>query len=79
LRAAAVAKLGDRALHDHSAAIDDRHRVAGLLDLVQQVRREHDGAALTDEASDEAAELQDSGRVEPIGGLVEDQQLRIRE
>ena len=29
--------LSDRALHDDDTLVDDRHLVAGLLDLVEQV------------------------------------------
>src|SRR6266536_4587109 len=72
-------ELGERALHDDAAVIDDRDRVADLLDLVEQVRGEEYGAALGDEAADHAAELVDAGRVEAVGGLVQDQQLGVGE
>ena len=62
-----------------SAAVDDRDLVAGLLDLVEQVRREEHGAALVDERADEAAHLEDAGRVEAVHRLVEDQQRGVGE
>ena len=66
-------ELCDRTLDDDAAVINDRHRVAGLLDLVEEVRGNDDGAAFVDEAADHAAELEDAGRVEPVHRLVEDQ------
>ena len=39
----------DRALGDDAAVVDDRRDVAGLLDLVEQVRGEQHGAALVDQ------------------------------
>ena len=48
-RLAAGGHLGDRALHEDAAAVDDRGHVADLLDLVQQVGGEEDGAALVDQ------------------------------
>src|SRR5262249_58686423 len=64
-RLALVAELLDRALGDDAAAVDDRDVVAGLLDLVEQVGREHDRAAVADECPDEAPELLDTGGIEP--------------
>ena len=46
-----------RALEDDPAVVDDRDLVAGLLDLVQQVRGEEDGAALVDEARGSVARI----------------------
>ena len=76
-RLAAGGHLGHRALHEDLAAVDDRGHVADLLDLVQQVGGEEDGPAVVDERAHELAELDDAGRVEPVGRLVEDQQLRV--
>ena len=69
----------DRALGDDAALVDDRDDVAGLLDLVEQVRGQQHGAALADELADQVAELEDAGRVEPVHRLVEDQQLGVGE
>ena len=76
---AAAGELGDRALGDDAAAVDDRRDVAGLLDLVEQVRGEQHRAALVDELADQAADLEDAGRVEAVHRLVEDQQLGVGE
>ena len=72
-------ELVDRALDDDAAAVDDRDRVAGLLDLVEQVRGEDDRAPLGDEPADHEAELLHAGGVEPVHRLVEDQELGVRE
>ncbi len=61
------------------AEVDDGREIAGLLDLVEQVRGEQHGPALADEVADQVAELEDAGRVEPVHRLVEDQQLGIRQ
>ena len=53
----AACELGERALHDHAAVVDDRDVVADLLDLVEQVRGEQHRASLGDEAADHAAKL----------------------
>ena len=50
-----------------------------LLDLAHQVAGEHDRAPALGERADERAHLGHAGRVEPVGGLVEDQQLRVLE
>ena len=61
------------------AVVDDRGDVAGLLDLVEQVRGEQHGAALGDQLADQVAELEDAGGVEAVDRLVEDQQLGVAE
>ncbi|HEY2936782.1 MAG TPA: hypothetical protein VGJ25_09280 [Gaiellaceae bacterium] len=72
-------ELVDRALDHDAALVDDRDRVAGLLDLVEQVGGEDDRAPFLDEPADHEAELLHAGRVQPVHRLVEDQQLRIAE
>ena len=72
-------QLGDRTLPDDLAAVDDGHRVAGALDLVEEVGRQHDGATLGHERLDHVADVEHAGRVEPVHRLVEDQQLGIAE
>ncbi len=72
-------QLGDRTLADHRAAVDDGHRVAGALDLVEEVGRQHHGAALGHERLDHVAHVEHPPRVEPVHRLVEDQQLRVAE
>ena len=59
------------------APVDDRDVVRDLLDLVEEVRREEDGHAVLDEPADHLAELVNPGRVEPVRGLVQDQELGI--
>ena len=61
------------------AVVDDRHRVAGALDLVQQVRGQHHGPALVGQAGDHRPHLVHARRVEPVHRLVQDQQLGVAE
>ena len=72
-------QLRDRPEGDDPSAVDDRRRVARLLDLVEQVRGEEHRPALADQRADHLAELEDAGRVEAVRRLVEDQQLRVGE
>ena len=59
---------------------DDRDPVADLLDLVEEVAGEEDGLAAVDgEAPDEGAHLLDTGRVEAVHRLVEDDEVGIAE
>ena len=54
------------------------HQVVGDdLDLVQQVRRQQDGAALVGVRPEQVAHPADAGRVEPVGRLVEDEHLGL--
>ncbi len=70
-------QLGDRPLADDVAPVHDGHGVAGALDLVEEVRRQHHGAALGHERQDHVAHLVHAGGVEPVHGLVEDQELGV--
>ena len=72
-------QFGDRALADDVAPVDDGHRVAGALDLVEEVRGQHHRAALGHEREDHVAHLVHAGRVEAVHRLVEDQQLGVAE
>jgi hypothetical protein len=51
------------------------HPVADLLDLGEQVRRDEHRAAVGGELADEGAHLPGALRVEPVGRLVEDEQV----
>ena len=70
-------QLGDRSLADDVAPVDDGHGVAGPLHLVEEVRGQHDGAALGHEGEDHLAHVLHAGGVEPVHRLVEDQQLGV--
>ncbi len=70
-------QFGDRALADDVAPVDDGHRVARPLHLVEEMRRQHDRAALGHQGQDHVAHLVHAGRVEAVHGLVQDQQLRV--
>ena len=77
--ARAADKLIDRALAHDPSAVDDRDRVAGALDLVQQVRAEHHRPSLVDQRADHRAHLVHPRWVEPVHRLVQDQQLGVAE
>ena len=76
-RAGAALEVGDRTLVHDLAGADDRHPVAQLLDLGQQVAGEQHGHPLVGQPPDQQPHVAHSGGVEPGGRLVEQQQLRI--
>ena len=78
-RFGAAEELPRRAGIDTGAAFDHDQPVAHLLDLGQQVRGDKYGALLSGHSSDELADLAHADRVQPVGRLVEDQQLRLAE
>jgi hypothetical protein len=56
----------------------DHHEVVSDdLDLVEQVGGEQDGAAAVGVVAQQVAHPADAGRVESVGGLVEDQRVRV--
>ena len=55
-------------------APDHDHVIADVLDLGQQVARDEDGHALVGQRLDQAPHLHDPGRVQPVGGLIEDEE-----
>ena len=63
-------------LRDHPPALKDCYTVANLLHLVQQVAAEDDSSALGGQLGNEGTDLTRSLRIETIGGLVQDNQLR---
>ena len=66
-------QLGDRPLTDDLAPVDDGHRVAGALDLVEQVGREDDSASFGHQGEDHLAHLQHARGVESVHRLVQDE------
>ena len=60
-----------------SPAADDHQLVGDRLDLGEQVGGEQHGAAAVGEVAQQAAHPAHPLRVEPVGGLVEDQHLRL--
>jgi hypothetical protein len=77
--AAAGDELVDRAVRDHAAAGDNDHRVGGLRHLGEHVTRHQHGPALRREPAHEVAQPADPLRIEPVGGLVQDQDPGIAE
>ncbi len=64
------------AIHlDDAAFPDDRHAIAGLLDLAEDVAREEGCSALADGLAQELEERLLDERVEPGGGLIEHEQV----
>jgi len=53
--------------------------IADQLRLGEQVAREHDGPAALAEVADELADLDDAGRVEAVGGLIEEHEIGLAE
>ena len=76
-RAGSALERGDLALVDDPALAHDRHPVAHVLHLGEQMAGEQHGHALVGEAADEQAHVAHARRVEPGRGLVEQQQLGI--
>ena len=70
-------QLGDRTLPDDVAPVHDGHGVTGPLDLVEEMRGQHDRAPLGHQGEDHVAHLLHAGRVEPVHRLVQDQQLGV--
>ena len=69
-------ELRDRPLVHHAPGADDRHPVAELLHLAEQMAREHHRHAAAREPADQRAHVAHPGRVEPGGGFVEQEQAR---
>src|SRR5690349_5242966 len=79
-RAAAAAARGDFGDVRHSlehAAVKYRHAIADQLDLLQNVAIEEDRLSLLLQLQQVATNLRARKRVETIGRLVENKQLRI--
>ncbi len=72
-------QFGDRPLADDVAPIHDGDGVTGPFDLVQEVRGQDDGPALGHQGKDHVPHLVHAGGVEPVHGLVEDEELRVAE
>ena len=72
-------QLGDRSLPDHAAPVHDGHGVTGALDLVEEMGRQHHGAALRHQRRDHVAHVEHARRVEAVHRLVEDEQLGVPE
>ena len=75
--AGGVQELGLGALGDDPAVADHHDVVGDDLDLVQQVGGQQDGAAAVGVAAEQVAHPADAGRVQAVGGLVEDQHLGV--
>ena len=59
--------------------VDEDHVVDGLGQFGEQVAGHEHGAALAGQAAQQAAQPVDALGVEPVGGLVQDQGLRVAE
>src|SRR6476469_9255861 len=78
-RAGAGEQLVLGALGDDLAVPDDDDLVGDALDLVEQVRGQQHRAALVGVAAEQVAHPTDTGRVEAVGRLVEDEHLGVAE
>ena len=72
-------QLGAAALRLDPSVADDDHPVGDSLDFGQQVRGEQYGAVAVGEAAQQAAHPAHALRIEAIGRLVKDQDLRVAE
>ena len=72
-------QFGAGALGLDPSVADDDHSVGDGLDLGQQVRGEQDGAAAVGEVAQQPPHPAHPFGVEAVGGLVEDQDLRVAE
>ena len=73
-----LAHIGERSRMDDLAAFDDHHRVADPFHLFEVVGRNEDvHAELGADAPDEIEHLRPLHRVEPVGRLVEEDQLGV--
>ena len=69
-------ELGERAVHEDPALVEDRDPVGELLGLVEVLRGEQDRGAAVGELADGLPHLQASLRVEAGGRLVEEDHRR---
>src|SRR5687768_5817986 len=65
-------------LEDDLAVVDDRHAAAELGDVLDDVGRQNDNRVLA-EIAKEVEEAHALGGIESGGGLVDDDELRVRE
>jgi len=72
---AARPELFQRPLEDQLPGPHHAHLGADLLDLGEQVRGDQNGDAAGGDLPDQPADLAGALRVEPVGGLVQDDQL----
>src|SRR5437763_4689919 len=64
---------------DELAAVDDHDLVGELGHLGQHVARDEDGPAALRERAEEVPQPANAFRIDPVGGLVEDEQLGLAE
>ena len=70
-------ELGLGSLRDDPTVTDHHDVIGDDLDLVEQVGGEQHGSAAVCVAAEQVAHPADTGRVQAVGGLVEDQHLRV--
>ena len=79
LTADALLQLVAGALGDHPAVVDHRDPIRELVRLLQILRRQHERRSLADELAHDRPDLVAAARVEPGGGLVEEEDPRPRQ
>src|SRR5205807_5296374 len=75
--AALAGQLGDAALADDLAALQNSHAVANLLDFTEQVGVQKDGRAAFFEPQQNPADLAAADGIDAVGRLVEENHLRV--
>jgi hypothetical protein len=73
---AALEHVGGLAIEDDPAIVDEQDATGDRLDLLKDVGRDQDRFRLP-QVADQLADPPDLVRVEPAGGLVEDQDLGV--
>ena len=63
------------ALENEGAVIDNAEHAGHFVDFVEQVAGHHDGDALLGEVDDERPDFFNARGVQPVGGLVQDEQF----
>src|SRR4051794_36788807 len=72
-----VEELPSRTLIDRTSGVDQHQPIADLLELAEIVRADENRSPAAGQATDQRAHLAHTLRVQTVGRLVEDQQIRI--
>ena len=75
----AVEQLFRGPLVERATAVDEHQPVADLLELAQVVRRHEHGAPRAGQGADQRPDVAHALWIEPVGGFIEDEQIRIAE
>ena len=74
-----VGDIGEISVGNHRSGIQDDHSRTDMLNLAEHVRGHDHGGALRGDAGNEIAHGDDPGRVQAVGWLVEEEDIRLCE